>query len=92
MRPPCGGDAARGRSTAHRGATWTARRASCGRRVVVILPGLLDAADADALCRDALDDFERCRQELVKKGKGDLAKAHNSAQLPRAGDARGSAV
>ena len=45
---------------------------------LVILPGLLDAADADALCRDALDDFERCRQELVKKGKGDLAKGDNT--------------
>ncbi len=45
---------------------------------VVILPGLLDAADADALCRDALDDFERCRQSLLSKGKGDLAKGDNT--------------
>ncbi len=45
---------------------------------LVILPGLLDAADADALCRDALDDFERCRQSLLSKGKGDLAKGDNT--------------
>ena len=58
---------------------------------VVILPGLLDAADADALCQDALDDFERCRQELVKKGKGDLAAAqqqHNYRELAMREDLR----
>ena len=58
---------------------------------LVILPGLLDAADADALCRDALDDFERCRQELVKKGKGDLAVAqqqHNHRELAMREDLR----
>ena len=58
---------------------------------LVILPGLLDAADADALCRDALDDFERCRQELVKKGKGDLAAAqqqHNYRELAMREDLR----
>ena len=61
------------------------------REGVVILPGLLDAADADALCRDALDDFERCRQELVKKGKGDLLKAqqvHNYRELAMREDLR----
>ena len=31
------------------------------REGLVILPGLFDKDDADALCRDALDDFERCR-------------------------------
>ena len=61
------------------------------REGLVILPGLLDAADADALCRDALDDFERCRQELVKKGKGDLLKAqqiHNYRELAMREDLR----
>lgn len=47
---------------------------------LVILPGLLDAADADALCTDALDDFESCRQALLKRGGGDLAAAGCDSQ------------
>lgn len=47
---------------------------------LVVLPGLLDADYADVLCTNALDDFESCRQALLKRGGGDLAAAGCDSQ------------